>query len=120
MRIIEILAFLPQEALPALFVLGGMAMVFQLRGLAKTIFTMAALLVFLPVIIEPVLNMLPDWAFPFLQIFLWISMAGTVITLLIGRRAKDHMVGILAADFIKWLLLSPFVMAARIIRWIMP
>lgn len=120
MRAIEILAFIPQEAILPMVVLGGIAMALQLRGIASALFTMAALIIFLPMLLEPVLDMLPEWTFPFLEIFLCISIAGTVITLLIGKNAKDHMVGILAADFIKWLLFTPFTMAARIIRWLIP
>jgi len=103
-----------------MIVLGGMALILQLKGIAKTLFFMAGLMIFLPMVIEPALDMLPDWAFPFLEVFLWFSILGSLITLLIGKNAKDHMVGILAADFIKWLLFRPFVLITRLVGWLRP
>ena len=116
MKTLPLLTFLPQEIIPLLIILGGLALVLQFTKVATALFMACGLMLFLPVLLEPLLMMLPDWAFPLLMIFIVLSMIGTLFTLLIGRNAKDQMVGTLAADLFKWCLFFPFRLTAWIFR----
>ena len=108
MRFITLLSFLPDETIPVLMVLGGLALILQMRKVAMTLFTFCALMIFLPVFLEPFLNMLPEWALMVLMIFFWISIPFTILYLIIGDDAWSEMVGILAADVVRFMFLLPF------------
>lgn len=114
MRVMPILAFLPPETIPVIAVAGGLALVIGLRSIAQILFTLCAIMIFLPIIIEPILDMLPEWALPLLIVIFWISVIGMVLKMLIGKGATEHLIGSLAADCIKWLLFLPF----RTLRWL--
>jgi len=62
MRAMPLLAFLPEEVIVILLILGGFAVMFQAKKMAAALFTMAGLMIVLPVILEPLLEMLPEWA----------------------------------------------------------
>lgn len=109
-----LLTFLPQEAIPLLFVAGGFALMLGLRGIARMLFVLCGIMILLPVIIGPVRDILPPWALLPLGVIFWISVLGSVITMLIGKEAKEQMVGSLAADFAKWSFFAPF----RFLRWL--
>ncbi len=113
MRTTSLLAFLPTEIIPLLAVLGGLALILQFTKVATALFTTCGLMIFLPVLLEPLLEMLPDWALPLIMVFILFSMIGMMFTLLIGQNAKDQMVGTLAADLVKWFLFFPF----RLMAW---
>lgn len=114
MKILSLLAFLPDEAIPLIVLAGAFALLFRQRALALVLFQLVAMLIFLPILIEPFLDILPLWALQLLMIFLTAAMFFTIVRLLIGDRATDFMLGSLAADLFKWSLFAPF----RLIRWI--
>ena len=108
----HLLTFLPDEFIPLMLVFAGLALVLQLRGIASALFTAAILMIVLPVILEPFLDMLPQWALTLLMVYFCFSMIGLVFILLIGKNAWDQTLGILAADLIKKTILFPFKICA--------
>jgi hypothetical protein len=112
MKTMPLLAFLPQEMIPVMMVFGGLLLVFGLRGLAMSLFSLCGILIVAPIILEPFLNMLPQWALYLFIGFFFFSVLGILLSMLIGNRAYQHMIGILAADIVRFLFLAPF----RIIR----
>lgn len=111
---ISLLAFLPEEAVILIVMAGGFALMFGAKKLAGTLFTLSALMIFLPPLLEPVLDALPEWALWLLLGFVMFSVIGLGFRLLIGRGATEQMVGTLAADVVRSLFLAPF----RGIRWV--
>jgi hypothetical protein len=114
MSTLSLLAFLPDEALPLILVAGGFAIMFGQKKIALALFQMVFLLAFLPVLLEPFLDMVPLWALYLLMIGICLSMFGSIVKILLGKAATEQMVGSLAADFFKWSLFTPF----RLVRWI--
>ena len=111
---ISLLAFLPEEAIILIIMAGGFALMFGAKKLAGTLFALSALMIFLPPLLEPVLDALPEWVLRILLGFVFFSVVGLGFRLVIGRAATEQMVGTLAADVVRSLFLSPF----RVIRWV--
>ncbi len=114
MSSISLLAFLPIEFLPLILMGGGFALIFGAKTVAKSLFVLTAAMIFLPMILEPLLMLLPEWVLWLLIGFVWLSVFGSISALILGKGSSDAMVGILASDFVKWLLFAPF----RAIGWI--
>lgn len=108
-----LLAFLPPEFLPLIIVGGGFALILGLGNVARALFVLAGVMVFLPLLLEPLLMLLPEWVLWLLIAFVWLSVFGSISALILGKGASNAMVGILASDFVKWLLFAPF----RIVGW---
>lgn len=108
MSSISLLAFLPIEFMPLILIGGGFALILGAQTIARSLFVLAAVMVFLPVILEPLLMLLPEWVLWLLIGFVWLSVFGSISVLILGKGASDSMVGILASDFVKWLLFAPF------------
>jgi hypothetical protein len=111
-----LLTFLPEGTIPVLMVLGGLALILQARRLAMTLFTFCGLMIFLPVILEPLLDMLPEWALTLLMLFFWISIPFTILYMIIGRAAWSEMVGTLAAGVVRFCFLLPFRFMGMVFR----
>ena len=75
---------------------------------------LAGIMAFLPPILEPILVLFPEWVLWILIVFAWLSVAGAISALLLGKGASDQMVGSLVADVVKWVIRAPF----RSIRWL--
>lgn len=118
MKSVGLLAFLPVEAVPFLIVGAGSCMILGARKLAGALFLLCGAMLFLPVILDPFLASLPEWALPLILVVVMISLFGTLITMLLGKGAKDHMVGTLAADMIKVFLRMPFRILGALVRGI--
>jgi hypothetical protein len=115
MRFAGLLSFLPQEFFPVLLVLGGLLMIVGLRSLAMTIFGLLGILIVAPIILEPLLAGLPDWALSLVIIMATMSAIALLISLLIGDQAWQEAKGNMAANVITWIFLFPF----RVIGWIL-
>jgi len=115
MRFAGLLSFLPQEFIPVLLVLGGLLMIVGLRSLAVTLFGLSGILIVAPIILEPLLAGLPDWALSLVIIMATMSAIALLISLLIGDQAWQEAKGNMAANVITWIFLFPF----RVIGWIL-
>jgi hypothetical protein len=114
MSSISLLAFLPIEFLPLVLIGAGFALILGAKTVAKSLFLLTGVMIILPIILEPLLMLLPEWVLWLLIVFVWLSVFGSISALVLGKGASDAMVGILASDFVKWLLFAPF----RAIGWL--
>ena len=102
MGTLSLLAFLPDEFLPLIIMAGGVAVMLGRRQMAIRLFQLVTLLVFLPVLLSPFLDMLPLWALYLLMIGVCLSIFSSGIKWILGKEAWGQMIGSLAADFFKW------------------
>ena len=109
----SLLMFIPPEFLVVMIAVAGLAMVAGARRLAVTLFSAAALMIFLPVLLAPLFDALPYWLLVVLMVFFGLSLVRTLFNLLIGKNSTDQMIGTLAADVVRALLLAPF----RLLSW---
>jgi hypothetical protein len=100
-KIGTIASFLPQETYVLLIMLAGFAIMLGFKRVAATLGIVVACGIFLPVIIEPLLDMMPLWLLILVGIFTGIAMLRFISELTIGKTGTDHAVGILAADGVK-------------------
>jgi hypothetical protein len=112
---------LPDEALPLVLVIAAFGVMFGLmRG--RSFLGLVALIVFLPVLgllLEQVLGALPPWVALLVLVAAGLSTVRALASLVLGARAADHMVGILAADVVRLALVGmfiPFRLLARAAR----
>jgi|GEM_PF-1828471 len=122
-----ILAFVPDEALALFIVLIGLALITGIInarrafGLIGGIILLLVLTPFLGALVDA----LPGWLFLGLVFVLGMSLLRAVSNFVIGRGATNEMVGILAADLIRFgfrtilfLLALPFRMLVWLVRGI--
>lgn len=118
---------LPDGALLLAVVAIGLATILGLlRGgaafsLLGVVLLFALLGPFVEGIVEGVAGTLPPWMSLVLLVVIGLALLRGVAALVLGRRASDHMVGILAADLVRMaivLSLFPFRLLARILRGI--
>ena len=114
MRLAGLLGFFPQEFIPIMMVVGGLFMIIGLRKLAIMLFTLCGVMIVAPVILEPLLTELPEWALYLIMLFAVFSTGAFLISLLIGPKAWDETKGHLTANVITWIFLFPF----RLLGWI--
>lgn len=114
-------AFLPDEAIPLLVAgIGLLAIVGLLRGRRLASVLLPVLL--LPIVspfVESAVATLPGWVSLALIAIIVLSLARAAASVLLGRRAAEHMVGILAADLVRSalsLLFLPIRLAFRVGR----
>lgn len=86
MRTMTLLAFMPDAFLPLMLVAAGFALMFQMKKVATMLITLVGLMVFLPVILEPILTMLPLWALYLVMGIFILSIPVTVLSLVFGER----------------------------------
>ena len=114
MNSIPLLALLPVEFVPFIIVGGGLALMLGARVVARSMFILAIAMVLIPPLVEPLLILLPEWVLWLLVALVWVSVLGSIAALVMGRGARDQMVGTLAADLLKWVLFAPF----RLVGWL--
>ena len=116
----NLLLFLPDEAYPLIVVLLVVAVAAGLAR-ARVLIGFVLFLVLLPVIgqlFDTLLNAMPSWLFVLLVAGLIVAVFRAALSLVIGRRAAAHTVGILAADVIRASFaigLLPF----RLVGWLL-
>jgi hypothetical protein len=108
MRLAGLFALIPPELIPLMMVCGGLFMIIGLKRLSYTLFILCGVLIVAPVILEPLLAELPEWALYLIIIYFWLSIAAMIIALLIGERAWDGAKGQMTANVITWFFLAPF------------
>lgn len=117
-KIGTIASFLPPETYVILIMLAGIALMLGAKRVAATLGIIVACGIFLPVIIEPFLNLMPLWLLILVGIVAGLAMLRAISEVLIGEHSTDHAVGILAADGVKAVLKAlfwPLVWLVRVI-----
>ena len=116
----SLLLLIPVEAAPLLMVLAGLALIVGARVWAGGLLAFALALVVLPVLLEPFFDQLPLGLLWLVMVFFGL---GVVIALfrglstsLIGERATSHMLGELAADFVRGCFRRPFIVIGWLLR----
>ncbi len=116
MKAMPLLAFLPEEAILLMLVFGGIAIMFQAKGIATALFTMAGLMIFLPIILEPFLEMLPEWALYLIMIVFVLSIPAMILRMVMGKGIYENFMGTLVANIVTVLFMLPFRCVGRIFR----
>lgn len=104
----------PPELAVLLIAAAVPAMMLGMRALAGFLFAFAMAIIFLPTLLALLFEALPAWLLVGLLVFFVLSLLRALSNMLIGRNSTDHMVGILAADVVRFALFAPF----RFIAWI--
>jgi hypothetical protein len=116
-------ALIPDEALVLVIVVIGLGLMLGIirSRTAASMIGGLVLLVLLGPFIEALFAALPWWLTLLLLVFVILSLLRAFSSLLLGSRASDHMVGILAADAVRacflglcQILTLPF----RIVGWL--
>lgn len=110
----NLILFVPPELAALLIAAAGFAMILGARTLAGTLFAFALALVFLPVLLAPLFDVLPAWLLMGMLVFFGFGLMRALFNLFIGRNSTDHMVGILAADAVRFALFAP----SRFFAWV--
>ena len=109
----NLILLIPQELVVFMIVGAGLAMIVGARRLAAGLLGAAMAIIFLPVLLAPLFDALPGWLLWGLIIFFSLALLRALFELTIGKNSTDHMVGILAADVVRTMLLAPF----RLLGW---
>jgi hypothetical protein len=110
----NLIPFIPQEFVVFMIIGAGLALIVGARRIAMGLLGTAMAIIFLPVLLAPLFDALPGWLLVGLLVLFGLGMVRGLFELVIGRHSTDHMVGILAADVVRSMLLAPF----RMVRWI--
>ena len=110
----NLIMFMPSEFAVLMIVAAGLAMIVGARRVATGLLGAAMAIAFLPVLLAPVFDALPGWLLVGLLVFFGLGLVRALFELTIGKSSTNHMVGILAADVVRSMLLAPF----RLLGWI--
>lgn len=119
-----LLWWLPDEALPLVIALVGLALMLGLIRIrtALTALLTVLLLVALTPLLDAFLAMLPGWLLLVLVLLAGLSLLRGVLELTLGRQAAAGALGNLAADAIRWslrLLFGLFILPFRALGWLL-
>lgn len=115
--------FIPDEALPLLIVGVGLALILGLLT-GRAVLGILGLLIIIPMLvpfIEALFGAMPPWISVLILVIIGLSLLRGLAGLFIGRRAADTMVGTLAADVVRFIvvcLFLPFRLVGMIFRTI--
>lgn len=113
-----LLLFLPTSLIPLLFVAAGIAFILNLKALGGGLLAAGLVSVLAPPLLAPILEVLPLWLLLLLALVVATSTARAVLTLVVGRAASDHAIGILTADVVKALCCAPFRLLGGLGSWL--
>jgi hypothetical protein len=119
---------IPDEALTPLLMMAGILWIVQMRRLSMSIITFVLISAFSPMfepLIEYLIEMIfvlvgvavqtmPIWMIIVLGFVIIITVFRFLSALFIGRNSTDHLIGILAADVVRFFFLLPW----RLLRFI--
>lgn len=109
-----LLTLLPTEFVSLLIVASGVAMMVGAHSLGGKLFVAALAMAFLPFFLAPLFDAFPTWLLLGVLAVLALGVLRVAFDLVIGRRSTDHMVGILAADVVRYAFVASF----RLLGWI--
>ena len=110
----NVILFMPPELVVFMIVGAGLAMIVGARSLAASLLGVAMAIIFLPVLLAPLFDVLPGWLVVGLLFLFGLALLRALFEITIGKNSTDHMVGILAASAVWWALRAPF----RFIGWV--
>lgn len=96
--------FLPDEALLLVMMAAGLLLMLGFRRVAGGLLATALLLPLLSPFVEALMSGLPAWVSLVILVVLGLTIFRALASLFLGRRAAAHMVGILAADVVRFLV----------------
>ena len=120
----RLLMFLPDEAIVliiALIGLGVMVGILRLRSAGQILMGLVLMLLLSP-FIESLISSLPSWVNLLLLIAIGWALVRATFRFMLGPRAADHMVGILAADVVRGVfraVLFTLTLPFRFIGWML-
>jgi hypothetical protein len=111
-----LLALLPDDALVLVIMGVGFALMIGLlsRGAAFRILGTVLLLVALGPMLDPLIDLIPWWAQILILAGIALAVLQALAAVFIGRLAAAHMVGILAADVVRFVFRALFAP----VRWV--
>lgn len=107
--------FIPDQALPLVFLAGCVLLMLGWRGTGVSLMTSALLLPILSPFVEAFMAAMPPWIALAILVIVGLSFMRGLTALLLGEVAAGHMIGVLAADVVRWTFLALFVMPFRLI-----
>lgn len=113
---LNLIAFVPAEFYALLIAGAGLAFIVGARRLAGAAIVIVLAGIFLPVILAPLFDELPTWFLLALLVLLGLAMLRELFVFFLGRNATDHMVGILAADVVKKIVVVSFSMLGFVFK----
>ena len=111
----NLVLFMPPELVVFMIIGAGLAMIVGARSLAASLLGVAMAIIFLPVLLAPLFDVLPGWLLVGLLVFFALGLLRALFEMTLGKHSTDHMVGILAADAVRATLLAPF----RLVGWVL-
>lgn len=106
-------SFLPPQTFVILLVAAGVALIVGARRVAAMLAMVVGAGIFLPVVLEPVLDSLPLWLLILGSLLAGMVMLRAICDAMIGKNATDHAVGSLVAHAVRAILTLPL----RILAW---
>ncbi len=128
MKLLSLISmFLSDETLVSvgflIVIMGGFSIMFGLRRFGGTAVVAGIVIALLPALLPVIENLLseglselPWWVGPLLLVCVGLAILRMISDVLLGRAASAHMVGILAAGIVTFLVLLPFRGLAGLIR----
>ncbi len=108
--------FFPPELTIFLIIGGGLCLIFGLRKVAGSLFMAGILMAIVPPFVGPIVNLLPWWVLLLVTGFFFLAIFRGIASLIIGHSAANHMIGILAADVVRAMLLFPIAVIRLAVR----
>lgn len=111
-------ALLPDQFLPLVIPAIGLAVILRILNLRKAAAMIGGfcLLILSAPFVDALIGALPFWIILLMLPILAFALLGSLVRLMIGNGATDHLVGSLAADAIKTLLFLPFRILGLLLR----
>ncbi len=107
--------FIPDQALPLVFLAGCILLMLGWRGPGVSLMASALLLPILSPFVEAFVAAMPPWIALAILVVVALSFMRGLAALLLGEVAAGHMIGVLAADVVRWTFVGLFVMPFRLI-----
>ncbi len=105
---LSLISLVPSEMYVLLIAVAGLLIVIGAKKFAGTIVLVVLAGIFLPVIAGPIFDAMPAWMLILVIGVMATSLLRQIISLVIGKRATDEMVGILVADLVRLAVVFPF------------
>lgn len=106
---------IPEEALPLILIAATLALLFGARKIAVSLIALSILIVVAPLILEPAIAVLPDWALVVVIVGVVLVTLSSLVTLLIGRKNMRILFEHWKARAVLRLVLSTLLLPFRII-----
>lgn len=111
----NLLLLLPPELVVFLIMGGGFALMLNAKRLAMTLFGAAVAIIFLPALLEPVLEILPGWLLNALLLVFGVGLVLTLLQFLIGNKAARRLLTTSFAELLRLTVLVPLGVVAILV-----